>query len=123
VGATGQTGATGSTGITGVTGVTGTTGPTGDSGSFSTVEYLPPTSASVGDAWFDPSEGVVYVYYDDVWVEAVGGNVGPTGTISIVSAPTGPSSGGVTGQAAYDASYLYLCVGLNSWIRVLRSAW
>jgi hypothetical protein len=83
---------------------------------------VPPTGVS-GAAWFNANDGAVYVYYDGVWVEAVGGNVGPTGTISIVTAPASSTSPGITGQAGYDASYLYICVSTNTWIRVLRSAW
>ena len=128
MGATGQTGSTGPTGVTGAvgqTGVTGSTGATGITGEILTVDAFPPT-AQTGDAWFNASEGLLYVYYDGYWVEAVGGNVGPTGpagTISIVSAPTSPGSIGITGQASYDASYLYLCVATNTWIRVARSSW
>ena len=104
VGSTGQTGTTGPTGLTGLTGPTGATGPTGDNGQFSTVESLPPTSASVGDAWFDPSEGLVYVYYDDAWVEAVGGNVGPTGLTGATGTTGANGSIGSTGVTGVTGS-------------------
>jgi hypothetical protein len=96
-GVTGQTGAAGQTGATGVTGSqgnTGVTGPTGADGQFSTTESSPPTSPApeTGDAWFDPSSGLVFVYYDGFWIEAVGGNVGPTG-LTGVTGVTGAQGG------------------------------
>jgi hypothetical protein len=38
----------------------------------------------------------VYVYYDGVWVEAVGGNMGPVGNTGLTGA-TGATGAGVTG--------------------------
>jgi hypothetical protein len=111
-GATGQTGATGETGVTGATGltgatgetgVTGATGNTGADGQFSTTESTPPTSPApeTGDAWFDPSNGIVFIYYDGFWVEAVGGNVGPTGPSGAVG-NTGVT--GATGQTGANGN-------------------
>jgi hypothetical protein len=92
VGNTGATGSTGATGVAGNTGLTGATGATGDEGQFSIVDAVPPTGVS-GAAWFNANDGAVYVYYDGVWVEAVGGNIGPTGN----TGATGASLAGATG--------------------------
>jgi len=105
-GAQGETGATGITGATGAQGETGVTGATGDDGQFTTVTGSAPTGAETGDAWFDPSSGLVFVYYDGYWVEAVGGNVGPTGPTGSqgntgVTGATG-SFGGITVDYTYD---------------------
>jgi len=106
VGATGATGAVGETGATGAQGETGVTGATGDDGQFTTVETTAPTGAETGDAWFDPASGLVFVYYDGYWVEAVGGNIGPTGPTGVqgetgVTGATG-SFGGITVDYTYD---------------------
>jgi hypothetical protein len=108
-GAVGNTGATGITGLTGATGAdstvagptgptgsgtTGSTGATGDTGVFSTVDSVPPTG-DTGDAWFNANDGSVYVFYDGVWVEAVGGNIGPIGATGATGL-TGAT--GVTGS-------------------------
>ena len=39
------------------------------------------------------------------------------------SAPSSPSSTGNEGTIAYDSSYLYICIGSNSWKRVELSTW
>jgi hypothetical protein len=95
VGNTGATGSTGATGVAGNTGLTGATGATGDEGQFSIVDAVPPTGVS-GAAWFNANDGAVYVYYDGVWVEAVGGNMGPVGNTGLTGA-TGATGAGVTG--------------------------
>lgn len=44
-------------------------------------------------------------------------------SISVVTKPTTASSAGTVGQIAYDATYVYICVATNSWVRVARVAW
>ncbi len=39
------------------------------------------------------------------------------------SAPNAPTDSGDKGTIAYDSSYLYICVGNNSWKRVSLSTW
>jgi hypothetical protein len=104
-GATGAQGNTGATGVTGAQGETGVTGPTGADGQFSTTESSPPTSPApeTGDAWFDPSSGLVFVYYDGYWVEAVGGNIGPTG-LTGATGVTGAQGG--FGGATFEYDFL-----------------
>ena len=92
-GADGAAGATGSTGETGSTGDTGPTGPTGADAIFSTNEGTPPTGAETGDAWFDPSSGTFFIYYDGFWLEASSSALGETG-------PAGAT--GVTGVSIVD---------------------
>jgi uncharacterized protein YcnI len=122
VGSTGSTGNTGTTGVAGNTGVTGLTGATGDDGQFSIVDSVPPTGVS-GDAWFNANDGSVYVYYDGAWVEAVGGNIGPTGKTGVTGATglTGATGSqgttgvtGATGSAATTGSWT-IATGTNTY--------
>ena len=87
-GVTGQTGATGNTGATGLTGVTGNTGATGESGVFSTAEDVAPTGAVTGDVWFDPANGMMFVYYDNFWLQASSNAIGDVGATG-ATGPTG----------------------------------
>lgn len=43
--------------------------------------------------------------------------------VSWVAAPAAANSAGTAGQAAYDASYIYLCVATNTWIRTPLGSW
>jgi hypothetical protein len=136
-GATGSAGSVGNTGVTGATGAdstvagptgptgsgtTGSTGATGDTGVFSTVDSVPPTG-DTGDAWFNANDGSVYVYYDGAWVEAVGGNIGPTGKTGVTGATglTGATGSqgttgvtGATGSAATAGSWT-ITTGTNTY--------
>jgi hypothetical protein len=80
----GPTGPRGQTGPTGPTGadsdVPGPTGPIGPVGKFTASPTQPDLlTATNGDAWFDTNTGKTYVFFDGVFVEAAGGNSGPTG--------------------------------------------
>ena len=113
-GATGATGNTGATGFTGATGETGATGDTGTRGVFSTAEDTPPTGAVQGDVWFDPASGIMFVFYDNFWLEATSrsiSNANEAGTVNVVSVPAHEYgvSGNLTGDVASDASYFYFC--------------
>ena len=95
-GPTGPAGLTGATGPTGaasnVTGPTGATGPgiTGPQGAFALTIDTPPSAPYLGQSWFNPNSGKVYVYYDSYWVEVGAAPIGATG-------PTGPQGSGPTG--------------------------
>jgi hypothetical protein len=110
-------GETGETGATGSTGDTGPTGPTGADAVFSTNEGTPPTGAETGDAWFDPSSGTFFIYYDGFWLEASSsayGETGPTGADGIgriVSVPAHEYgvAGNLAGDVASDSTYYYFC--------------
>jgi len=39
------------------------------------------------------------------------------------SVPANSSSTGLPGTVAYDANYLYICVGTNTWKRAALSTW
>lgn len=43
--------------------------------------------------------------------------------ITVVAVPTNPTSTGSVGQIAVNSTYLFVCVGTNSWVRVARTAW
>jgi hypothetical protein len=64
--------------VAGPTGPTGSAGPTGPQGVFQVSDTMP-TSAVLGDAWFDSSTSRTYVYFGDTWVEVIGA-AGPAGT-------------------------------------------
>ena len=116
-GLTGSTGAAGETGATGPTGAQGETGATGDTGTrgvFSTAEDTPPTGAVQGDVWFDPASGIMFVFYDNFWLEATSrsiGNPSEPGTVNVVSPPAHDYgvSGNLAGDVASDADYFYFC--------------
>lgn len=38
-------------------------------------------------------------------------------------APVSAAAAGTAGQIAYDAGYIYVCVGLNEWKRAALSTW
>lgn len=45
-------------------------------------------------------------------------------TVNIAAGTVSTStSAGSVGQIRYDATYLYLCVSSNTWIRALRNSW
>jgi hypothetical protein len=85
-------GEVGSTGATGPTGPTGPTGTQGTKGTY-TVSETAPSSPVTGDAWFNSSNSLMYLYYDGYWIETSNSYYGPTG-------PTGAGVpvGGTTGQ-------------------------
>lgn len=37
--------------------------------------------------------------------------------------PTSATDTGTKGEIKYDASYVYICVATNSWIKVVRAVW
>ena len=42
---------------------------------------------------------------------------------TITSAPVANNSTGITGQIAYDTSYIYICVATDTWVRSLIDSW
>ena len=40
-----------------------------------------------------------------------------------VAAPSSATSTGTSGQVAYDATHLYICVATNTWVRTTLSTW
>ena len=97
-GDTGDTGATGATGPTGPTGDTGATGAPGTSvnikGEVATVENLPSSGNSIGDAYIVTADGNLYTWTGSAWLD-VGQIVGPQGPTGATGA-TGPT--GATGD-------------------------
>jgi hypothetical protein len=67
------------------------------------VQFNPPTTASMGDVWFDNQTGEFYVYDGSFWVQVSGvtGPTGPTGPEG-VAGPTGPA--GPTGDTGTTGS-------------------
>jgi hypothetical protein len=37
--------------------------------------------------------------------------------------PASSTATGTKGEVKYDATYVYICIATNSWIRVTRAAW
>ena len=120
----GDTGPSGPQGVTGPTGSTGDTGPTGSQGDsifFSTLSETPPENATQGQAWFNSSNGQIYVYYDNFWIESASSNIVPgSPALTLVDIPQANNSLGTAGQIAYDNNYIYICVADNTWIRASR---
>lgn len=107
IGPTGATGAQGiqgtkgdpgATGPSGPTGPVGATGATGPEGKF-TASDTAPSSPTAGDAWYQSTTGRLFIYYDNFWVEAGTGALGPTGATGATgpSGPSGPT--GATGPS------------------------
>jgi hypothetical protein len=46
-----------------------------------------------------------------------------TGALSWAAVPASATATGTTGQIAYAAGFLYVCVATNSWQRVALTAW
>lgn len=62
----------------------------------------PPSSPNEGQAWFDTTSGIFYVYYDGFWVEpASAGPVGPPGVVAATAPVTYDS---LTQTVAIDQS-------------------
>lgn len=46
-----------------------------------------------------------------------------TGYAEVVSAPSAADDTGTAGQIAYDASYVYVCVDTDTWLRASIATW
>jgi hypothetical protein len=102
----------GEQGIQGVQGEQGIQGDTGPTGADSTVEGPPgtfsplenaPTDPIDGNAWFNTTDGRLYIYYDGYWIESMSNEAGPTGPTGSIGpiGPTGPlGETGPTGAAS-----------------------
>ena len=58
------------------------------------------------------------------WTNAAS-NFKTSGTFHLTSTktPNGPTDTGTTGQIGWDSSYIYVCVGTNTWKRATLSTW
>ena len=137
-GPTGPEGATGPTGSTGpestVTGPTGATGPTGPAGSGSGSAYITgptaPTAPSAGALWFNTSNGLSSIYYNDgdtsQWVSlseaGITGPMGPPGSLIMdisESSPTGPTAGQVWYESGEGKLYFYYeDINSSQWVEI-----
>ena len=43
--------------------------------------------------------------------------------VKVVTVPALPTSAGSIGEIAVDSTYLFVCVGTDTWVRVARTAW
>ena len=95
-GPTGYTGPIGANStVTGPTGYTGAFGPTGEKGipgtANTTISPTAPPSPDQGEIWYDSTDGRIYIWYENAWVEAA-----PALASTIIEnsiAPTGVSDG------------------------------
>ena len=140
-GTAGDTGPTGPQGVTGptgpestVTGPTGATGPTGPAGSGSGSAYITgptaPTAPSAGALWFNTSNGLSSIYYDDgdtsQWVSlseaGITGPQGPVGSLIMdisESSPTGPTAGQVWYESGEGKLYFYYeDIDSGQWVEI-----
>ncbi len=65
-----------------------------------TISDTEPSDPSAGDLWWDSDTGVLYIYYDSFWIEAVAGIVGAQG----------PAGGFDTAQTVENKSSNYSIV-------------
>ncbi|MCV2877622.1 hypothetical protein OE699_02050 [Sedimentimonas flavescens] len=94
-----------------------------------------PAYAVVGTIWFDTDDNSLKLYdgTNDLVIgvrDSTGKLTAPSlaasgDTLIIATAKTPASAAdtGVTGQIAWDASYLYICVATNTWHRVAHATW
>jgi len=116
IGPAGPTGATGADST-----VVGPTGAQGDSVFFSTLGETPPENAVEGQAWFNSSNGQIYIKYDGFWIESASSNIVPGNpSLIVVDIPQANNSLGSPGQIAYDNAYIYICVADNTWLKTSR---
>ena len=128
--------------LTGPAGPTGATGPMpfnyrGAWDNFATYSVRDAVSLN-GSLWWLPQTGGWTVggappgYNWELLLASEKGDTGdqgpqgPQGTagegFSWVSVPSSATAAGTPGQAAQDASYVYLCYGTNQWLAVARAA-
>ncbi len=83
-------------------------GPAGADAEF-LVSETPPTTATDGQIWLDPSTASSYTYLDGFWIE-LSGPVGATGPQGIQGeiGPTGPAG---TSTAGSESLNLFLLMG------------
>lgn len=117
VGSNGATGATGATGAQGATGPTGPTGATGPTGKYTT-QATAPTSPATGDAWFNTTDGRLYIWNGTSWFEPTNNQAGPTGAASTVAGPTGPTGASgvisVTGPVTNSGTSTAAVIGVDN---------
>ena len=112
-----------------------------------------PSSGAGVEVGYDGTNGIIIAYnrdtpgYKDLQFQGdsvtmqVGGNVGITETAPTISdgvgmhlggkiiriatskTPASAGAAGNTGEICWDASYVYVCVGTNSWTRAAIAAW
>jgi hypothetical protein len=88
--------------IVGPAGPQGPQGPQGEAGSqatFSVVATTPPANPVEGQAWYNSTDGLTYIYYDSSWIEFGNSQAGPQGATGATGAtgPAGPSGYTPTG--------------------------
>lgn len=70
-----------------------------------TTSDTPPASPANGDLWWESDTGILFIYYDNFWVEAVSGVAGPQGDAgeSIANLDGGEPDTNYTGITSIDA--------------------
>lgn len=100
-GSAGTNGTNGTNGYTGSLGYTGSIGYTGSAGTATTNE-TPPTSPTDGQFWWNSTQGVLYIFYEDIsggqWVQASPNQIGYTGSIGSLGYTGSVGSLGYTGS-------------------------
>ena len=80
----------------------------------------PPLTPSDGTTWYDSNSGRLYIYFDSAWVDASpagGSSYRPLTPYQVISPPASSTSTGIAGQVASDATYMFICVNTNTWVR------
>ena len=87
----------------------------------------PPSLPSNGTTWYDSTSGRLYIYFDNTWVDASpagGSSYRPLIPYQVISPPASSTSTGIAGQVSSDATYMFVCVNTNTWVRsALVAGW
>ncbi len=113
--------------IVGPQGATGPQGPQGETGSkatFSVVASTPPSNPVEGQAWYNSTDGLTYIYYDSSWIEFGNSQAGPQGP----EGPAGPAgaSGGtwsLIGSYSSTSGFFSSFTGLSGAYKELILEW
>ena len=76
--------------IVGPQGPAGPQGPEGSKATFSVVATTPPANPIEGQAWYNSTDGLTYIYYDSSWIEFGSSQAGPQGATG-ATGPQGPA--------------------------------
>ena len=99
-GSIGTPGGLGYTGSAGLPGSSGSVGYTGSKGSGISVSETQPSDPIAGDLWYSDTDGRLYVYYDNFWVDSNPSTPGYTGSEGAVGYTGSEGAVGYTGSAS-----------------------
>ena len=75
---------------------------------------------SIGSGWLNTTTGFLYVASAVTVGAAVWGNVTPIGKFATIATATDP---GIQGQWCFNATHVFFCIAVNTWVRVATATW